>query len=83
MTDGEGQLDLDTHSCKMNRGDWNLARKVINQSKIQWQSVLLTHFKSKGTDIIPALMQNGVEYFASYLCSIFRACLAYGNIPIS
>jgi hypothetical protein len=33
--DGLGQQNLDVCRHRMNRGDWNLARNVINQSKIR------------------------------------------------
>jgi hypothetical protein len=34
--DGQGQQNLDACRSRMNRGDWNLAKIVINQSKIRW-----------------------------------------------
>jgi hypothetical protein len=59
-----------------------MARMVINQSKKKCAINKLAPFKSAWTDdIVPALMENGVEHFASYLCSIFRDYLAYGYIP--
>jgi hypothetical protein len=39
-------------------------------------------FKSTGTDgIVPALLQQGMEYLVPHLCCIFRACMAYEFIP--
>jgi hypothetical protein len=55
---------------------------VINQSKIRWALNTFKPFKSAGTDeIVPALLQQGMEYLSPHLCCIFRACLAYGYIP--
>jgi hypothetical protein len=34
-SDGLGQQNLDVCRHRTNRGDWNLARNVINQSKIR------------------------------------------------
>jgi hypothetical protein len=33
--DGQGQQNLGICGCITNRGDWNLAKRVINQSKIR------------------------------------------------
>jgi hypothetical protein len=67
---------------RTNRGDWNLVRKVIYQSRIKWTLGSFRPFKSAGTDgIIPALLHRGVGYLASQLCLLFRACVAYGYIP--
>jgi hypothetical protein len=41
-------------------------------------------FKSAGTDeIVPALLQQEVDYLTTHLCRIFRACLARRYIPIA
>jgi hypothetical protein len=41
-------------------------------------------YKSVGTDgIVPALLQQGEEYLVPHLCRIFRACVAYGFIPLA
>jgi hypothetical protein len=49
---------------------------VIDKFKIKWGPNSFTPFKSaRMYDIVPALLQKGVEYLASCLCSIFRACL--------
>jgi hypothetical protein len=59
-----------------------LAKIVINQSKIRWALNTFKPFKSAGTDeIVPAHLQQGMEYLSPHLCRIFRACLAYGYIP--
>jgi hypothetical protein len=64
-TDGQGQQNLDVCRRRTNRGDWNLAKIVINQSKIRWVLSTFKPFKSAGTDeIVPALMQQGVEHLA-------------------
>jgi hypothetical protein len=79
--DGQGQQNLDACRSRTNRGDWNLAKIAINQSKIRWALNTFKPFKSAGTDeIVPTLLQQGVEYLSPHLCRIFRACLAYGYI---
>jgi hypothetical protein len=73
--------DLGICECITNRGDWNLARHVINQSKIRWAVGTFKPFKSAGTDrIAPVLFQQGAEHVVPDRCHIFRACMAYGFI---
>jgi hypothetical protein len=80
-TDGQKQQNLDVCRSRTNRGHWNLAKIVINQSKIRWALNTFKPFKSAGTDVIvPAFLQQGVEHLSPHLCCIFRACLAYGYI---
>jgi hypothetical protein len=46
----------------MDREDWDLARRVINKSKIKWAVSSVRPFKSARTaDIVPALLQNGAR----------------------
>jgi hypothetical protein len=46
--------------------------------------VVFKPFKSAGTDeIVPALLQQGVDDLTTHLCRIFRACLARGHVPIA
>jgi hypothetical protein len=40
--DGQGQQILDICKCTTKRGDWNMARNVINQSKIRGALYLQT-----------------------------------------
>jgi hypothetical protein len=78
----QGQQNLGTCKHITNRGDRNLARRVINQSKIRWALGILKPFKSAGTDgIVPVLLQQGAEHVIPHLCHIFRACITYGFIP--
>jgi hypothetical protein len=80
--DGQGQQNLGICGPISNRGDWYLAKRVINQSKIRWALGTFKPFKSMGTDgIIQALLQQGLEHLVPHLCHIFRACIAYGFIP--
>jgi hypothetical protein len=82
--DGYGQQNLGVCRSRTNRGDWNLAKIVINQSKIRWALNTFKPFKSAGTDeIVPTLLQQGMVHLAPHLCCIFRACLAYGYIPMA
>jgi hypothetical protein len=48
--DGQGQQKLEICERITNRGDWNLARHVINQSKIRWVLGTFKPFNSAGTD---------------------------------
>jgi hypothetical protein len=76
--DGQGQSDLGERTRRTNRADWNLVRRMIDQSRIKWAINSFSSFKSARTDcIVPALLQN----LALHLCRIFRACLAYRCIP--
>jgi hypothetical protein len=73
----DGQQNLDICECITKRGDWNLARCVINQSKIRWALGTFKLFKSVATDgIAQVLLQQGTD-----LCRILRARMAYGFIP--
>jgi hypothetical protein len=79
--DGQEQLDMATRLCKTNRENWNLNRRVADLSKIKWVINTFRAFKPAVTDdIVPALLQNEVKYFSSYLCSTFTA---YGYITRS
>jgi hypothetical protein len=55
--DGQGQQNLGICERITNRDDWDLAKRVINQSKIRWALSTFKPFKSAGTDgIAPALL---------------------------
>jgi hypothetical protein len=43
---GQGQQSLDVCKCTMNRGERNLGRNVINQSKLRWALGTFKRFKS-------------------------------------
>jgi hypothetical protein len=80
--DGQGQQNLGICECITNRGDWNLARRMINKSRIRQALSTLKPFKSAGTGgIIPALLQQGTEHIVTHQRHIFRASMAYGFIP--
>jgi hypothetical protein len=80
--DGQGQQNLGVCGHITNRGDWNLAKCVINQSKIRWALSTFKPFKSGGTDTtVPALLQQGVVHLVPHFCRIVRACMAYSFIP--
>jgi hypothetical protein len=65
---GQGQQNLGICKRIMNREDWNLARRVINQSKIRWALGTFKQFKSAGTDgIVPVLLQQGAEHVCMYI----------------
>jgi hypothetical protein len=78
--EGQGQPNLRAFAA--HRKDWELSKKVIDQSKIRWVISTFKPFKKAGTDgIVPVLLQWGVEHLTTHLCRIFRACLARGYIP--
>jgi hypothetical protein len=72
--DGQDQQNLGVCGRRTNMGDWDLAKRVINQSKIRWALSTFKTFKCAGTDeIIPALLQEGAEQLIPHLFRIFRA----------
>jgi hypothetical protein len=78
----QGQQNLGNCDRIMHMADWNLAKSVINQSRIRWALGTLKPFKAAGTgEIVPALLPQDEELIAPLLCRIYRACLAYGFIP--
>jgi hypothetical protein len=83
--DGQGQLNLGTCGRITHRGDWNLAKHVINQSEIRWALGTFKPFKSAGTDgIVPALLQQGMELLLYYNIIlnyiVDNNCILYNNI---
>jgi hypothetical protein len=82
--DGQGQQNLGVCRSITNRGKWNLAKQVINQSNLRWVLSTFRPLKSAGTDeIVWALLQQGAEYLLPHLCCIFRACMGYRFIPVA
>jgi hypothetical protein len=80
--DGQGRQNLGICGRVMNMGHWNLAKCVIDQSKIRWALGAFKPSKSAGTDgILPTLLQQGVEHLVPHLCRILRARTTYGYIP--
>jgi hypothetical protein len=80
--DGQDQQNLGLCERITNRGDWDLAKRVINHTNIRWALSTFKPFKSAGTDgIVLTLLQQGAEHLVLHLCRIFRACMAYGFIP--
>jgi hypothetical protein len=78
----QGQPNLGTFIA--HREDWELSKRITDQSTIKWAINTFKPFKSAGTDeIATALLQQGVDYLTTHLWRIFRACLAWGYIPIS
>jgi hypothetical protein len=79
--DGQGQQNLGMCERITNRGDWNLARRMIDQTTIRTTLGTFKLFKSAGTyGIVAALLQQGAEHIVPHLCRIFRACMTYGFI---
>jgi hypothetical protein len=83
---GERQRLKNLGVCRhiMNRGDWNLAKNIINQSKIRGALSTYKPFKSARLDgIVPALMQKRLEHLFPHLCCMFRECVEYGFVPLA
>jgi hypothetical protein len=60
--EGQGQPNLTAFAAHSE--DWELSKKVSDQSKIRWAISTFKQFKSAGTDgTVPALLQQGVEHF--------------------
>jgi len=70
----EWQANLKAFAAHME--DWELSKKVTDQSKIRWAISIFIPFKSAGTDgIVFALLQQEVNPLTTHQCRIFRACL--------
>ena len=66
-----------------NRGDWVLARQIVNLTKVRWAVKTFHPYKSPGMDgIFSALLQQGLNLIASTLCALLRASIALGYIPM-
>jgi hypothetical protein len=75
--DGQDQQNLGVCERITNRGDWDMAKRVISQSKIRWALSTLNHLNLR--ELIkscPALLQQGEDHLVPHLCRIFRACMA-------
>jgi hypothetical protein len=77
---GQHNLGICEHITKS--GDWNLARHVMNQTKIKWALGTFKPFKSAGADgIVTILLKQRVEHVVPRLYHIFRACMTYRFNP--
>jgi hypothetical protein len=80
----DSQQNLDTSRGRTKRADWDLAKVLITQSRIKWALDTFKPYKSAKTDgTVPALLQHGTELLVPHLCHIYRACMAYGFIPMA
>jgi hypothetical protein len=83
---GERQRLKNLCVCRhiMNREEWNLAKNIINQSKIRGALSTYTPFKSARLDgIVPALMLKVLEHLIPHLCRMFRECVEYGFVSLA
>jgi len=63
--------------------DWHLAEKVVSRERVCWAIKGFDRYKAPGEDgIFPALLIEGLEKLQAPLCSLFRACIAWGYIPL-
>jgi hypothetical protein len=66
LMDGKGQSYLGKCTCRKKKGDWNLVRRMIDQSRIKWAISTFRPFKSAGTDgIVPCIATAQGETFSS------------------
>jgi hypothetical protein len=78
----KGQGRTNPRAFAARREDWELSKKVTDQSKIRWAISTFTPFTLAGTDgIAPALLQQRAKYLVTHVCCIFRGCLARGYVP--
>ena len=74
-----GQSDLEPY--RVNRENWDVLQRTVNQTKLRWAIDYFNPYKSVGPDlIIPAFLRHGIDVLSSVLLSIFRVCLALGYI---
>jgi hypothetical protein len=67
--EGQGQPNLTAFAA--HREDWEMSKKVIDQSKIRWVISTFKPFKLAGTDgIVSAHLQQGVEHLTTHVCRI-------------
>jgi hypothetical protein len=72
------QKQLNLNICRSRTNGGLEPGQEYNRSKVRWA------FKSAGTDeIVPTLLQQGIEHLVSYMSYIFKACLAYVYIPMA
>jgi hypothetical protein len=65
----KGQGQTNPRAFAAQREEWELSKKVINQSKIRWVISTFKPFISAGTDgIVPARLRQGAEYLVTHLC---------------
>lgn len=71
-------------SAAMGPNDWATAQRVVSKGRVPWAIGSFAPYKSPGPDgIYPALLQRGLVALEAPLTKIFRACIAYGCIPVS
>ena len=60
-----------------------MARKIVTEERVRWAVSLFAPYKSPGIDgIFPALLQKGLDILIETMVKIFRACIAYGYMPV-
>ena len=73
---------LENFTRRASREDWQVSKRVIDQSKIKWAISSFEPYKSPGPDgICPIMLQKGPDLLTSKLCTLLRASLALGYIP--
>jgi len=76
-------INNSSHNQQASAEDWNMARKIVTEDRVRWAVSLFAPYKSPGIDgIFPALLQKGLDILIETMVKIYRACIAYGYIPV-
>jgi len=71
----------DNSSCRASKEDWQMAKKIVTEERVEWAISLSAPIESPGLDeICSALLQKGLSIILSQLVTLFRACIALGYI---
>ena len=80
----DGTTEVESMDVSTSRIDWAIASKAVTHRKIRWAIMSFAPFKAAGEDgIFPALLQEGLEILITPLFHIFKACIAWGYVPIA
>ena len=75
--------NISSHNQHASPENWNMAKRIVTEERVRWAVSLFAPYKSPGIDgIFPALLQKGLDILIDTLVKIFRACVAYGYIPV-
>jgi hypothetical protein len=76
--DGQGQTHLDRKRCKTNRDEWNLSRRMSNQSEITQRVRNFKLFTSAGSaDIIYTPVQQRSELLVQHHVTHSESAMAW------
>ena len=62
---------------------WDVANEVVTHDRVQWAITSMAPYKSPCMDgIYPILLQRGLQYLITHICSIYKASLPYSYIGL-